>query len=65
MSKKSTKLFPKCVDRRHDCHWFMEDGTCALLNAKNKKCSFYKTTLEVALSKERHEQLLAERGKTR
>lgn len=66
MSKKRTKLFPKCADRRHDCHWFMEDdGTCALLNAINKHCTFHKTNLEVALSKERHEQLLAERRKTR
>ena len=65
MSKKNTKLFPKCVDRRHDCHWFMEDGTCALLNAINKKCSFYKTTLEVALANEKRERLVQERKKAR
>ena len=65
MPKKITKLFPKCVDRRHDCHWFMEDGTCALLNAINKKCSFYKTTLEVALANEKRERLVLERKKER
>ena len=65
MSKKTTKLFPKCVDRRHDCHWFMEDGTCALLNEINKKCSFYKTTVEVALAHEKRERLVMERKKTK
>lgn len=65
MPKKSKNLFPKCVDRRHDCHWFMEDGTCALLSAINKKCSFYKTTLEVALANEKRERLVLERKKAR
>ena len=63
--KKNDTFFPKCVDRRHDCHWFMDDGTCALLNAINKHCTFFKTTFDVALSKERHEQLLAEGRKPR
>ena len=63
--KKNHTFFTNCVYRKHDCHWFMEDGTCALLNAKNKHCTFYKTTLEVHLSNERHEELLAERRKTR
>lgn len=66
MAKKTTKLFPKCVDRRHDCHWFMEDdGTCALLNAINKHCKFFKTTLEVHLANEKHERLVLERKKAR
>lgn len=65
MSKKNETFFPKCVDRRHDCHWIMEDGTCALLNAINKNCSFYKTTLGVALSREKSRFLLNERKKTR
>ena len=61
-TKNSKKWFPKCVDRRHDCHWIMEDGTCALLNVINKKCSFYKTTLDVALANEKRQRLCRERG---
>ena len=62
MPKKKTQLFPKCVDRRHDCHWFLEDGTCALLNAKNKHCTFCKTTLEVHLANEKREELCRRKG---
>ena len=66
MPKKNKEFFPKCVDRRHDCYWFMEDdGTCSLLNAINKHCTFYKTLIDVALSKEKHQNLLKERNKTR
>ena len=65
MAKKHKEFFPRCVDRRHDCHWMLEDGTCGLLNAENKHCSFYKTTLGVALAHEKRERLVRERGKTR
>ena len=65
MPKRNKTLFPKCVDRKHDCHWFMEGGTCSLLNAINKKCSFYKTTLEVALAHEKGQSLVIERRKSR
>lgn len=63
MKKKS--MFPKCVDRRHDCHWIMEDGECSLLNAENKKCNFYKTSLGVYLANEHRENLVESRKKTR
>ena len=62
MSKNKT-FFPKCADRKHDCHWFMDGGTCALLNAINKHCSFYKTTLGVALAHEQRENLVIKRKK--
>ena len=65
MPKKHDAFFPRCVDRRHDCHWFMEDGTCALLNAINKHCTFYKTSLGVHLAHEHRRELVEGRKKTR
>ena len=61
-TKNTEKWFPKCVDRRHDCFWMMEDGTCSLLTQENKKCTFYKTMLGVALANEKRETLCRERG---
>ncbi|MBO7694981.1 MAG: hypothetical protein J6T10_20375 [Methanobrevibacter sp.] len=47
--RKEPIVNPKCVDRRHNCNWYCEDGTCKLLNAENKKCTFFKTFIQVAV----------------
>lgn len=59
---KHNEVFPKCVDKKRDCYWFCDDGTCLLLSQRNKKCTFYKTIIQVALADEKRETLCRQRG---
>ncbi|MBR2651340.1 hypothetical protein IKD48_00745 [bacterium] len=59
--KENKVVFPKCVDEKKNCIFYKE-GTCKLLNAENKICSFFITHSQYRDKMRHHQRLLRDRG---